>query len=436
MVATSATASAALKKAKQPSRKGKKAWVKNIDISGIEDSLDQLRTEERLGGKLHTSTNDKLFVIDTKGDEKARNARKNKTLRIDDILNARSSIAAPPIPGRRLNTVVVARRPGGKVKVASKAVTTRIKEMAKNLQRRGGMQTKAVARRNVGIDRADLWAVSTVSQPDEDDYLAPVKIKAVKKPKTLTATVIKGHVVPQVRVAHSGASYNPSFGDHQDLLQDALDVELEKEKAKTKINNKLSYPPELDLLDDEVFFDSDEEDEEGDEAKSDAQEVALPKIEAQKLRKTKQQRRKEQKAAAREAIEAAAKGLKKLDKDLDMLNVIQRDILKEEKAAEARRKDQLHKVLERQHDPVRRKIGPKRFEKGLLELKLSEELKQGLLSLKPEGNLVKDRFLSMQERALIEPRLPVALKVQKQKRKAKEYEWHDYKRFDAIPKRS
>lgn len=34
----------------QPSRKGKKAWRKNVDIVDVEDGLEQLRDEERVTG--------------------------------------------------------------------------------------------------------------------------------------------------------------------------------------------------------------------------------------------------------------------------------------------------------------------------------------------------------------------------------------------------
>ena len=37
------------KKPAQPSRKGKKAWRKNTDVGDVEEQLDELRNEERLG---------------------------------------------------------------------------------------------------------------------------------------------------------------------------------------------------------------------------------------------------------------------------------------------------------------------------------------------------------------------------------------------------
>src|SRR2546423_5701744 len=39
-----------VKKKSQPSRKGKKAWRKNVDIKDVEKALEGIRTEERIIG--------------------------------------------------------------------------------------------------------------------------------------------------------------------------------------------------------------------------------------------------------------------------------------------------------------------------------------------------------------------------------------------------
>lgn len=50
------------------------------------------------------------------------------------------------------------------------------------------------------------------------------------------------------------------------------------------------------------------------------------------------------------------------------------------------------------------------------------------LTTQPEGNLFKDRFQSLQRRALIEPRVPQLPK--KRMTKVKEYEKFAWKRFE------
>lgn len=53
----------------QSSRKGKKAWRKNVDIEDIERGLEEAREEERVtGGKMGERRNEALFEVDVTGD--------------------------------------------------------------------------------------------------------------------------------------------------------------------------------------------------------------------------------------------------------------------------------------------------------------------------------------------------------------------------------
>lgn len=54
--------------AKQSSRKGKKAWRKNVDITAEETALESARVEERITGKVGEKKDGELFTIDTTGD--------------------------------------------------------------------------------------------------------------------------------------------------------------------------------------------------------------------------------------------------------------------------------------------------------------------------------------------------------------------------------
>jgi hypothetical protein len=53
----------------QSSRKGKKAWRKNVDIVDIERTLEEAREEERVtGGSVAERRNEALFEVDVTGD--------------------------------------------------------------------------------------------------------------------------------------------------------------------------------------------------------------------------------------------------------------------------------------------------------------------------------------------------------------------------------
>lgn len=62
-----------------------------------------------------------------------------------------------------------------------------------------------------------------------------------------------------------------------------------------------------------------------------------------------------------------------------------------------------------------------------LELQLPDELAESLRQLKPEGNLVRDRFRSLRERGIVEVRPHVSHHKQ---RKVKTTERWSYKDFD------
>ncbi|KAJ7796488.1 hypothetical protein B0H14DRAFT_3494788 [Mycena olivaceomarginata] len=74
------------------------------------------------------------------------------------------------------------------------------------------------------------------------------------------------------------------------------------------------------------------------------------------------------------------------------------------------------------------KLGRHTVPEGEVDAQLGEDLSESLRGLKPEGNLFRDRFTSLQQRALIEPRVPVVPK--RRKLRIIEYEKHAWKRFD------
>ena len=71
------------------------------------------------------------------------------------------------------------------------------------------------------------------------------------------------------------------------------------------------------------------------------------------------------------------------------------------------------------------KLSKHKYEEPETELKLSDELAGSLRGLKPEGNLLADRFKSLQKRNVIETR--VKAKIVKNPKKRKRLEKRNYK---------
>lgn len=61
----------------------------------------------------------------------------------------------------------------------------------------------------------------------------------------------------------------------------------------------------------------------------------------------------------------------------------------------------------RQSGLVGQRLGKHRIRETEPDVQLGEELSETLRGMKVEGNLFRDRFFSLQQRALIEPRVPV-----------------------------
>lgn len=85
-------------KAKQPSRKSKAAWRKNIDLQSVEDNLEKKRVAERLGEELvHGDTEaSSIFVEDRKGDDSlplARAGKQRKGLKSLEVLQNQIGLA-------------------------------------------------------------------------------------------------------------------------------------------------------------------------------------------------------------------------------------------------------------------------------------------------------------------------------------------------------
>ncbi|TPX67571.1 hypothetical protein SpCBS45565_g03734 [Spizellomyces sp. 'palustris'] len=431
------------KKAAKPSRKGKKAWRKNVDVTDVEEQLHELRSEERLGGPLHKKADDALFFTDKAGDAEIKRRYKHSKLRIDEILKPSSALPGVTSRSTAKSTVKV-EVPGLKVRQASKTNVVLIDRLAKRKLETGAASVGAAAeerarrlaekRRKLAQKKGgfDLWAVTDVVD-DSSEYLEVTKSKPVKKPNL---PVEKPTAIPAVELTHEGASYNPSFDDHQRALRNAVDEEVAKLTEKEHTLKKLSYPAELDNLDDETFFgDSDDEEENVEQEDGDAETAAatLSKDDdglshtrmVTEARKTKAQRNKELRRAAKEREAEKQREEKLLAKQLNRLGEIKKAVTQQEQVQQKQLEERT-KLQEEKSKRETKRLGPHTFKSLPMDVQLTEDLPDSLRELKPEGNLFKDRFLSLQKRSLIEARVPVSKRL---KYRRKELETHDYKRF-------
>jgi len=440
------------KKAKGISKKGKKGWRKNVDIQKVEEYLDDKRLEERLGGAFVDRPDEDLFTIDKDATEKVdndqkprikwRKNRENKPLKCFQHLEIKGGVDDPKkgrnsrkTPEERRNPKVVEKE---KTLIQNGVVKAKTKLQKKHREleklKKASTELERTTRRRTEFD-FDLWSDMDNKEAKEvtgNDWLdMNTKIHTLKNTRNLQRRAPEDLLenpsdLKAVEVPHAGSSYNPSLKDHQDLLWKAAIVEINKDKAEHKIEYHTTrmFPtvdkaptkeswikemsegiPQLDkdmaeeIPDNEIV---EEEEEEEEEAK-----MFKPKTKTQRNREKREKYEKNRKKAENED--------KKKFQDVFKLRSMKKEMNLEEKAATLRSEVKEAKKKEKRSLPAL--LSGTKYEEPEIPLKLGEELTGNLRKLKPEGNLLEDRFKSLQKRNVFETR--IKKKVPKAKRRKK-----------------
>jgi len=357
------------------SRKSKKAWRKHADIADLEEHLEQQRRDERTGGALTDKPDDALFMMDTEPGKDGKNRRQKK-------------------------------KKSGEIEVDDdddEEYVPRRKKMESKLSKEDEIfQQKKEEIRKSKVQ--NIWGQEVMAVTDA--YIE----HTVKRDKVRPKTVNVGKAdTSAVMVPHSGASYNPDYDSHQQLLLKAHLEEDKKLKEKEKWNKKVKMVSVQELKkrsknylkemseglsqDPEESIDVDKE-----ESKP---EFAPPPVSAEN-RKTLQRRRKESliRKAKHMKLEQKLKRLRL--NDIMRLKTLKKEIKKtQEQSAEAQAKRKEIKELE---EGKPKRLGKNKFVEPDTNVLTSDELVATLRELKPDGNLLKDRFKSLQRRNIIEPR--------------------------------
>ncbi|XP_068681546.1 ribosome biogenesis protein NOP53-like [Montipora foliosa] len=389
---------AATTKRKKVSKKSKKSWKKHSDIKDVEESLVEARREERTDGPPSEKPDESLFFVEKEtkeipksGKSKVR-SRKRKPLMVDQLLLPASKIK--PITSKK-------RKIQGKKTQIDSLSDSSDSDVESEKKRR----TYTVRENKTQATQwFDLWQKEDAQNGDEH-FLRTTGRKRIKKPKTINR---KTSDLEAIEVCVPGASYNPTFEDHQSLLETAHHVESKKVEKMKKLDRKLQLlTPEqaanLPTWTEEMsqgLFAEDSKDE--DERESDTNEgVCVVPVRAVDA-KTKRQRRKQKEHWEREKRFETAKKEKIRQNEIFRLKTFKKEIrMAEQKVDERRRKKQERK---KELDTKPKRLSRHRYEAPNIELKLSEEITGNLRTLKQEGNLFRDRFKSLQRRNIVEAR--------------------------------
>lgn len=206
-----------------------------------------------------------------------------------------------------------------------------------------------------------------------------------------------------LQVAHGGQSYHPDKAQHQDVIGEALALELRRKEVATynatPLSSGMSETTKALLLGSD---DENDDDSEDDDQKANSEAIIEIKKRKGKLTKADRNRLKRHRALEKEIEER--KKAKKLVNSLTEIKRVKKEFAqkeredKERKALVQKLKDESERTLGKhvlqnlsQRDPV-----------GVpaLPVALTSELRSSLRSIKPKGTLLKDRLESFRDRKM------------------------------------
>ncbi|RVE53431.1 hypothetical protein evm_002001 [Chilo suppressalis] len=252
-----------IKKKKHVSKKNKKDWRKHCDIRDVEEFLEDQRLEERLG-RFDSKPDEELFVIDTQGGDEiqevktittvkpcsAKERKRQKlaeTPKCFEVLLPTSKVKDPNAKRNHVNpsgTKPTALSKITEIKRLKKGVYEKKVEVARK-NRKIALNKKRRAKQNSNTFDVDLWGKDTpeakgIPQTLCDEFIPPeaqlhnVLPDRRLRPKPAPPKTVVNRAA--VEAPHPGISYNPSFKEHQELLQDVVQHEQKLMKREAHLH--------------------------------------------------------------------------------------------------------------------------------------------------------------------------------------------------------
>ncbi|KAI1188228.1 ribosome biogenesis protein Nop53/GLTSCR2 [Nemania serpens] len=418
---------------KQPSRKGKKAWRKNIDITDVTKGLEELNEEIIKGGVVAERPSDELFTLDTVGDASIplRLPRHtSKPLKADEIIAARNS-AVPAVSMRK--------RPGDKTSdgIVPAKRTRREYVTVKELSR---LRKVADGHHESTIEIADAsydpWAV--VPEPATVDLdIKDQRDEKKKAPKSLTQKPISllanGKRMPAVPKPAGGYSYNPKFEDYEARYTEECNKAIEAEKKRLaeeeadrlKAEAAARSAAEAEAAEARAELSEWDEDSEWEGFQSGGEE--LRQTGKKQKRKTKADRNRIQRRKDEERRLKHEAKTKLRKEQLERIKQIAQEVAERDQALALAKAEESDSSVASHDEVLRRKqLGKLKLPEKDLEIVLPDELQDSLRRLKPEGNLLKDRYRSLLVRGKMESRRRIPFKKQARTKVTEKWSYKDF----------
>ncbi|EHA47321.1 hypothetical protein MGG_04142 [Pyricularia oryzae 70-15] len=424
---------------KQPSRKGKKAWRKHVDVSEVEKGLEKRNEEIIQGGVYKERPSESLFTVDVVGDSaipKKHPKHIKKTLRADEIIAARSAV--PAVSSRKRAADSKTTDGVLPVKRIRKDFVAQ-KELHRLRKVADGHHESTITLADASYD---VWAETepeegpvVLKTGDKLEFVSkPVKAKA---PETLRHQPISlaanGKPVPAVPTPEGSYSYNPLFTDYVERYnaEGAKAVEAEKQRLAEEAAEQLRAEAvarsaaEAEAAEARADLSKWEEDSAWEGFTSGGED--LPAKSKRPERKTQAQRNriKRRKEEEQRRKEKASQKLKNIQSA--KIKELAAEIEEREAAALAKVEMSDDSDVGDDNELRRRQLGKFRLPEKDLELVLPDELQDSLRLLKPEGNLLKDRYRSLIVRGKMEARMKRPFRKQGKSTVTEKWSYKDFK---------
>ncbi|KAL0277003.1 UNVERIFIED_CONTAM: hypothetical protein PYX00_004438 [Menopon gallinae] len=433
-------------KRKRVSKKTKKSWRKNVDINDVEDFLEEQRWEERTGFKVSELKDEDLFEIHKTGDnetttvplkptENITSKKPSGSMRLREtstpvafsILEKRSAVPDPVIKRNRVKTREEKRHPAVK-KIFQERLEKGILTAKQKMSLRDRKKAELERRRRSKIPqfKSDLWGKENELDLDKDwlyedtvrHTLTNTGNLNVKPPKSIRT---KPSQIPAVEPPHPGTSYNPSLKDHRSILELVAETEQKMEKSEKhlkRVTTDMFQKVKQSEADKEWLKEmsaglADEKQESDEEITGDYTTVNPP---VKNKKKTLQKRRRLREANQLQAQIRQKKIEKKKISDMYKLRKFNAMFKKQElkQKSEKMKREKLKELKPFQT----KKLSRNKYEEPLLDFSMVEDISGNLRGMKSDSNLLKDRYMSLQKRNILEP----TVKHFKKKIKKKKYE--------------
>jgi len=363
--------------------------------------------------------------LDLVGDKKLsqRLPKALKSLKADDVIAARSAVPA----------VSLRKRPGDKTTdgiLPAKRQRTDyvpVKELKRLRKVADGHHSTTVVVYDASYDFWGAVPEPPKNAPVDEGKFLP-KVKAPKAPKTIAQQPISlasnGKLVPAVPKPKGGFSYNPDYTEYETRYLEVSDKVVDAERKRLDAN-------EAERLKLEGAVRSAAEAEAA-EARADLseweEESAWEGIESGGEELSVRAKRPERKTEERKTKHDAA--MKRRDAQAQRIKAIAREVAEKDHAMALEKVEMSDDSMEGDDEDLRRRqLGKFRLPEKDLELVLPDELQDSLRLLKPEGNLLKDRYRNLLVRGKMESRRRIPFRKQAKKKVTEKWTHKDFELF-------